>query len=62
VAAAPPWPAHLPDADDEPFLGVAAATGSALVTGNVRHVPAASRRGVVVVTPREFKERLRATP
>jgi len=62
VAAAPPWPAPLPDPDDEPFLAVAAASGSALVTGNVRHFPVASRRGVVVLTPRELTERLRATP
>lgn len=62
VAAAPPWPAPLPDPDDEPFLSVAAASGCVLVTGNVRHFPVASRRGVVVLTPREFKERLRATP
>jgi hypothetical protein len=41
---------------------VAAASESTLVTGNVRHFPVASRRGVVVLTPRELKERLRATP
>lgn len=62
VAAAPPWPAPLPDPDDEPFLAVAAASGSALVTGNVRHFPVASRRGVAVLTPRELKERVRAAP
>ena len=62
VAAAPPWPVPLPDPDDEPFLAVAAASGSALVTGNVRHFPVASRRGVVVLTPRELKERVRAAP
>jgi putative PIN family toxin of toxin-antitoxin system len=62
VAAAPPWPTPLPDPDDEPFLAVAAASESTLVTGNVRHFPVASRRGVVVLTPRELKERLRATP
>jgi putative PIN family toxin of toxin-antitoxin system len=59
VAAAPPWPVPLPDPDDEPFLAVAAATGSVLVTGNARHFPASSRRGVVVLTPRELKERFR---
>ena len=59
VAAVPPWPAALPDPDDEPFLAVAAATGSALVTGNLRHFPARSRRGVAVLTPRELVERLR---
>jgi predicted nucleic acid-binding protein len=59
VAAVPPWPLRLPDLDDEPFLAVAAATGSVLVTGNLRHFPAASRRGVTVLTPRELVERLR---
>jgi putative PIN family toxin of toxin-antitoxin system len=59
VVAAPPWPDALPDRDDEPFLAVAAASGSMLVTGNVRHFPASHRRGVVVLTPREFRERVR---
>jgi putative PIN family toxin of toxin-antitoxin system len=62
VAAVPPWPVALPDPDDEPFLAVAAASGSVLVTGNVRHFPAPARRGVVVLTPREFRERLRREP
>jgi predicted nucleic acid-binding protein len=34
VAAAPPWPVALPDPEGEPFLAVAAASGSVLVTGN----------------------------
>ncbi len=59
VAAAPPWPVALPDPDDEPFLSVAAASGSVLVTGNLRHYPAASRRGVFVVTPRELLDRIK---
>lgn len=59
VAAVPPWPVALPDPDDEPFLGVAAATGSVLVTGNLRHFPARSRGGVLVLTPRELVDRLR---
>jgi putative PIN family toxin of toxin-antitoxin system len=59
VAAPPPWPLPLPDRDDEPFLAVAGATGSALVTGNLRHFPAASRRTVTVLTPREFVDRIR---
>jgi putative PIN family toxin of toxin-antitoxin system len=59
VTAAPPCPEPLPDPDDEPFLGVAAASGSVLVTGNTRHYPARARRGVAVLTPRELVDRLR---
>ena len=59
VAAAPPWPVDLPDPDDEPFLAVAGATGSVLVTGNLRHFPARCREGVLVLTPRELVERLK---
>ena len=59
VAAAPPWPLALPDPDDEPFLAVAAASASVLVTGNLRHFPVRSRRGVVLFTPRELVEHLK---
>jgi putative PIN family toxin of toxin-antitoxin system len=59
VAAAPPWPIPLPDPDDEPFIAVAATSRSVLVTGNVKHFPARSRREVVVLTPREFVDGLR---
>lgn len=59
VAAAAPWPIPLPDPDDAPFLAVAAASTSVLVTGNLRHFPIRSRRGVVVLTPREFVEHLK---
>jgi putative PIN family toxin of toxin-antitoxin system len=59
VTAVPPWPDRLSDPDDEPFLAVAAATGSVLVTGNVRHFPARSRRGVRVQTPRGLVDALR---
>lgn len=58
VAAAAPWPTRLPDADDEPFLAVAAASASVLVTGNLRHFPPGARRDVVVLTPRELMDRL----
>jgi putative PIN family toxin of toxin-antitoxin system len=45
----------LPDPDDVKFLEVAASAGStALVTGNLRHYPADQRRGVRVLSPREF--------
>ncbi len=59
VAAVPPCSQPLPDPDDEPFLAVAAATGSVLVTGNVRHFPARARQGVRVQTPRELVDSLR---
>lgn len=59
VDAAPPLDAALPDADDEPFLAVAAATDATLVTGNLRHFPPARRCGVVVLSPREFVDSLR---
>ncbi len=59
VAAPPPWPHALPDRDDEPFLAVAAAAESVLVTGNLRHFPIASRRTVTVLTPREFVDRIK---
>ncbi len=60
VVAAPPWPVDLPDPDDAPFLAVAAATGSTLVAGNLRHFPVRCRQGVTVLTPRQFVERLSA--
>jgi len=59
VAAAPPCPVPLPDPDDEPFLAVAAATGSVLVTGNLKHFPPRSRGGVSVLTPRQLVDKLR---
>jgi len=59
VAGAAPWPEALPDPDDAPFLAVAAASASVLITGNLRHFPTRSRRDVVVLTPREFVENLK---
>ena len=44
----------LPDASDAPFLECAIKAGCALVTGNLKHFPARSRRGVRVLTPAEF--------
>lgn len=58
-AAATPLPAQLPDPDDAPFLEVAAATDSILVTGNARHYPKKFRGGVSVLTPAEFLEVVR---
>jgi putative PIN family toxin of toxin-antitoxin system len=62
VTAAPPWPMALPDSDDEPFLAVARASGSVLVTGNLRHFPARVRGGIIVLSPREFIGQLRLRP
>lgn len=59
VTAAAPWPIVLTDPDDAPFLSVAAASTSVLVTGNLRHFPARVRGGVAVLSPREFVERLK---
>ena len=53
--ASSPLARALPDRDDEPFLEVALAGGVAcLVTGNRAHFPVKSRKGVRVVSPREF--------
>lgn len=54
-----PWPMKLPDADDEPFLAAAALAEASLITGNLRHYPKRTRRGVAVLSPREFIERWR---
>ena len=62
VAAAPPCPVPLPDPDDEPFLAVARATDSTLVTGNLKHYPPRCREGVTVQTPRELVDGLRKPP
>jgi putative PIN family toxin of toxin-antitoxin system len=57
--AAVPLPVQLPDPEDAPFLEVAAASGSLLVTGNARHYPRSSRAGVTVLTPMELLELIR---
>ena len=55
AVAAEPLPGRLPDPDDQMFLEVArAAQVDALVTGNLRHFPAARRQGVLVLSPREL--------
>jgi putative PIN family toxin of toxin-antitoxin system len=55
-----PWPASLPDPDDEVFLGAAAAGEAVLVTGNLVDYPEALRLGIAVWSPRECLDRLRA--
>jgi predicted nucleic acid-binding protein len=50
----------LAEADDEAFAQLAAATGAdALITHNLAHYEPASRRGINIVTPREFLAKLR---
>lgn len=51
-----PLAVELPDADDLPFLEVAAAgAADALVTGNTRHyVPTSGRHVVPVMNPQQF--------
>ena len=44
----------LPDPDDAPFLEVALAASVPLITGNLRHFPAALRQGSRVLSPRDF--------
>jgi putative PIN family toxin of toxin-antitoxin system len=57
-----PLRGRLPDPSDEPFLEVAAAAGAVVVTGNLRHFPSSRREGVLVLSPRELLDRLRAAP
>ena len=60
---ASPLDKPLPDVDDEPFLEVACSGGAEfLITGNLKHYPARSRREVPVVSPREFMGRYRNRP
>lgn len=51
----------LPDPDDRLFVEVArAGNADAIVTGNVKHfVPKSGALGVVVLTPRQFVDRMR---
>jgi uncharacterized protein len=53
-----PWPHSLPDPKDATFLALAHAAGAWLVTGNLKHFPATSRRGVSVLPPAEYLARL----
>lgn len=57
--AAPPWPARLPDPDDEVFIATAAFAQAILVTGNIKHFPTSVRRGTAMMTPRDLWDRLR---
>lgn len=53
-----PWPYALPDVKDVPFLALAHASGAWLVTGNLKHFPEKSRRGVTVISPVDYLARL----
>lgn len=53
-----PWPHPLPDRKDEVFLSLAHAAGAWLVTGNLKHFPRAARRGVTVIAPADYLEKL----
>jgi predicted nucleic acid-binding protein len=49
------WPAALPDPDDAMFLEAAEAAGAdCLVTGNLKHFPAAACGRIRVLGPAEF--------
>lgn len=58
--AGEPLPARLPDSSDEPFLEAAAAGDAVcVITGNIKHFPAARRQGLPVLAPRAFLDRYR---
>jgi putative PIN family toxin of toxin-antitoxin system len=55
--AAKPLPKSLPDKEDEPFLEVAiAGQAQCLITGNLKHYPAACRQGIEIFSPADFLE------
>jgi len=55
IVASDPLSVRLPDEEDETFLEVAlAGRAQCLVTGNLKHFPAAARQGMRVLTPAEF--------
>ena len=59
---ATPLSVELPDQNDLPFLEAAyTVRAEVLVTGNVRHYPGSSRRGVAVLSPAEFFVRWQAS-
>ena len=56
---APPLNLSLPDPSDAPFVEVAVACAADfIVTGNLRHFPAESLRGVRAIAPRGFWDML----
>jgi predicted nucleic acid-binding protein len=53
-----PWPYSLPDPKDAVFLALASFSGAWLVTGNLKHFPEKSRRGVTVLSPAAYLAQL----
>ena len=49
-----PWPVAMSDPEDSRFLALAHAAGAWLVTGNLRHFPPSTRRGVTVLSPGDY--------
>jgi uncharacterized protein len=55
IVASDPLYGRLPDKDDEAFLEVAlAGRAQCLITGNLKHFPAAARQGMRILSPAEF--------
>jgi putative PIN family toxin of toxin-antitoxin system len=58
-----PQSPRLPDADDEPLLRLAEASGARLITThNLRHMRPAMAHGVAILLPREFLRMLSGKP
>jgi putative PIN family toxin of toxin-antitoxin system len=55
IVASDPLFVRLPDKEDEAFLEVAlAGHAQCLITGNLKHFPAAARQGMRILSPAEF--------
>ena len=50
------WPDEGPDPEDVKFLAIAHRAGAWLVTGNEKHFPPRIRRGVAILSPRNYVE------
>ena len=58
----PAWPYPGPDPKDTPFLALAHAAGAWLVTGNLKHFPAAQCAEVTVMSPASYLADLEGGP
>lgn len=57
------WPKPLPDPEDMSFIALAHLAGAWLVTGNLKHFPAAARGNVRVLSPADYLTHLeQSTP